>query len=273
MMPSVSLLEINGAALDVNESGEGEPLVLVHGSWADRQAWEFVEGELAKSFRVVSYSRRGHSDSQDGSGVGTRRQDEEDLAALIEERGLAPAHLAANSFGSSTALGLVGRRPELVRSLCAHEPPLLSLIGDDPMLPQMGEQINAVLTQIEGGDKEGAARDFVELALGPGAWQMMRPQDQETMITNAETFLEEQRDPLWASIDLDALASASPPVSLTQGDQSPPFYAAVIAQLAKSLPNAEVMTLQGAGHLPHVTHPDLWVQAVREAAARAQLPA
>jgi pimeloyl-ACP methyl ester carboxylesterase len=63
----VPLLEVNGVRLAVEESGSGEPLVLVHGSWASRQAWALVEDDLAQRFRVVSYDRRGHTDSEDSA--------------------------------------------------------------------------------------------------------------------------------------------------------------------------------------------------------------
>lgn len=109
------LVEVNG----VRDTGHGPPIVLVHGSWDDRHVWALVEDDLAKSFRVVSYDRRGHTDSEESPEPGTRRDDEDDLAALIEALGLAPASLVGNSFGGSITLGLAARRPELVRSVCA----------------------------------------------------------------------------------------------------------------------------------------------------------
>ncbi|MGH7389781.1 MAG: alpha/beta fold hydrolase, partial [Candidatus Rokuibacteriota bacterium] len=52
------------------------------------------------------------------------------------------------------------------------------------------------------------------------------------------------------------------PVLLTSGDQSPPTFAPVIRKLAEALPRAEVVTLAGVGHVPHATHPDLYVETV-----------
>jgi pimeloyl-ACP methyl ester carboxylesterase len=51
--------------------------VLVHESWDDRHVWAFVEDDLVESFRVVSYDRRGHTDSEDSPEPGTRRDDED----------------------------------------------------------------------------------------------------------------------------------------------------------------------------------------------------
>jgi pimeloyl-ACP methyl ester carboxylesterase len=107
--------------------------------------WALIEEDLARRFRVVSYDRRGHAGSGDGAEPGSRRDDEDDLAALIEALGLAPANVVASSFGTSIALGLVARRPELFRSLCGHEPPLLSLAADDPVVAESARQLGRCL--------------------------------------------------------------------------------------------------------------------------------
>ena len=102
---------VNVSRLFYELSGSGDPLVLVHGSWVDHKDWQLVVPSLTKSFRVLTYDRRGHSLSERLLGPGSRREDEEDLAALIEALDLAPARVAAHSFGASIALGLAARRP------------------------------------------------------------------------------------------------------------------------------------------------------------------
>jgi pimeloyl-ACP methyl ester carboxylesterase len=251
----VPLREVNEVRLLVEESGSGDPLVLVHGSWDDRRVWALIEDDLARRFRVVSYDRRGHTGSADSAEPGSRCDDEDDLAAVIEALGLAPAHVVANSFGASIALGLVARQPQLFRTVCAHEPPLVSLVADDQAVEAFGEAVPPVLDLIGRGEPEAAAREFVEIVLGPGAWEMMPEGERATMVANANTFAGEALDPAWADIDLHALSEVSVPVLLTQGDQSPPMFAKVIARLAPAMGSAEVETLPGAGHIPHATHP------------------
>jgi pimeloyl-ACP methyl ester carboxylesterase len=123
----VPLVEVNGLRLNVEESGTGNPVLLVHGSWDERQVWDLIEEDLAQRFRVVTYDRRGHGSSDDSAWPDLRSDDEDDLADLIATLGLAPANVVASSFGASIALGLAARRPDLFRTLCAHEPPLTSL--------------------------------------------------------------------------------------------------------------------------------------------------
>jgi pimeloyl-ACP methyl ester carboxylesterase len=36
----------------------------------------------------------------------------------------------------------------------------------------------------------------------------------------------------------------------------------VVAKLSDALPNVEIVTFPGAGHIPHVTHPDAYVEAI-----------
>src|SRR5918997_814338 len=122
-------MPIGGIELHVAApAGAGDPLVLVHGSWTDHTAFEAVAEPLARSFRVIRYDRRGHSRSQYGPGPAPRRRDEDDLAELLEALGLGPAHLVGTSYGALISLALAVRRPDLVRSVLAHEPPVLGLV-------------------------------------------------------------------------------------------------------------------------------------------------
>jgi pimeloyl-ACP methyl ester carboxylesterase len=102
---------VNGVNLFYESTGSGDPLVLIHGSWEDHNSWRLVVPDLARSFRVMTYDRRGHSLSERPLGQGSRREDEEDLAALMEALDLAPAHVAGNSFDGSIALGLISSLP------------------------------------------------------------------------------------------------------------------------------------------------------------------
>ena len=259
---------VNGAQLYYEISGAGEvPLVLVHGSWVSHRNWDLVLPDLAESFRVLTYDRRGHSESERPAGQGSVREDVADLAGLIEELGFAPAWIAGNSFGASITLRLAGERPDLFRGVIAHEPPLFSLLADDrpvaPMLEEVGKRIGAVVERIVSGDHAGAAEQFVEtVALGPGTWAQLPTDFQQTFIENAPTFLDEANDPEQLAFDLEWISAFPRPVLLTTGDQSPPTFSPVVEKLAAELPSAEVVTFSGAGHIPHATHPDLYAGVI-----------
>ncbi len=273
-MPKITA---NDVELHYEATGRGDPLVLVHGGWSDLHNWQPVASGLARSYLVVAYDRRGHGRSQRAD-QGTRRDQEDDLAALIEGLGDGPAHVVGTSFGASIAIGLAARRPELVRSVIAHEPPLMSVVAGDPeaerLLRDAQASVQSVLSRLARGDIEGGARQFVEeVALGPGAWEQLPEPLRETMIDSAPAFAAEQRDPDWASVDPAATASVERPVLLTQGDQSPPWFSGIVSGLAQLIDGAEVRTYSGAGHAPHVTHPDLYLEEVTGYLGRLREPA
>ena len=263
----MSAARVNGVELYYELNGSGEPLVLVHGSWGDHHNWDPVVSALAESFRVLAYDRRGHSASERPAGQGSVFDDADDLAGLIDELGLGPAHVAGNSFGAVTALRAATRRPEVFRSLIAHEPPLFPLLAGTELEPALGEverRIDAVVGLLEGGDHEGAARLFVEtIAFGPGAWdEQLTPEMREVCIANAPTFLDEVRDPDALQMDLDALAGFDRPALLTSGTESAPFFGPVVDMVAESLPRSQRVTIDGADHVPHISVPGRYVELV-----------
>lgn len=263
----MAMANVHGVRLFYEVNGSGTvPLVLVHGSWDSHHDWDPIVPRLAASLRVVTYDRRGHSASERPTEPGSVREDVADLVGLIEHLGLAPTWVLGNSFGASIALRLARTHPELIRGLIGHEPPLFSLLADDPafapLLEEVRQRIGAVVERIAAGDHAGAAEQFVEtVALGPGRWAQLPHELQQSFIENAPTFLDEARDPEQLGFDLAWLREFSKPVLLTLGDKSPPPFAPVVAKLAKAIPRVEVVTLQGAGHVPHTTHPDAYVEA------------
>lgn len=264
-MPLLRVADLN---LSYQVVGEGDPLVLVHGSWNDHTSWQpAIDADVRSSIRVVTYDRRGHGQSGAGPGQGTRRQDEDDLEALIERLGPAPAHVAGNSFGAAITLGPAARRPELLRTLTVHEPPLVAIVADDPEamteLRPTQASIDTALNHLRAGEHEQDARLFVdEVALGPGGWDQLPAEVRRTFVRNAPTWLDEQSDPDRSTLDLDALSRCTAPVLLSRGSESPTWLSTILDRLATALPRARRQTIEGAGHIPHVTHPQQYVAAL-----------
>lgn len=263
----MSTTAINGVRLYWEQHGEhGAPLVLVHGSWGDHHNWDAVVPALARSFRVFTYDRRGHSQSERPDGQGSIAQDVEDLAAFITTHGLAPAHVAGNSFGAAITVKLAAVRPDLFASMTIHEPPLLGMLGADAVLVGLRQRIAVVLEMLRDGRDEAGAEQFVEtVGLGPGMWAKLPPEMRQTFVINAPTFLDETNEPDSAkTVDLAALSRFQQPALVTQGDQSPPFFALILEKIAPALPHARRHTFRGSGHVPHVTHPADYARLVGE---------
>jgi pimeloyl-ACP methyl ester carboxylesterase len=138
---------------------------------------------------------------------------------------------------------------------------------DDPEVASMLTDVmvltGAVVERIGWGDNAGAAEQFVEtVALGPGMWAQLPEGVRKTMIENAPTFLDEARDPGQIEFNPVWLRGFSKPCLLTKGDHSPPPFAPVVAKLATTVRQAEVVTVPGAGHNPHQSHPDAYVDVI-----------
>lgn len=252
-------LRVNDVDLYYELGGtDGEAVVLVHGSWASHRDWEFVAPEFTKSHRVLTYDRRGHSQSERPTGQGSVREDAEDLTGLIQALDLEPAWVVGNSFGASIALRALAENPGVLRGVVAHEPPLFSLLSEDPnldpALKEIERQLGIVAGYIEAGEHERAARQFVdEVVFGPGAWEQMPAEMREEMSENAPTFLDEINDPDMTSIDMESLKRQRTPVLLTTGGESPPLFAPIVDALAAEIPEVKVHRFEQAGHIPHIT--------------------
>ena len=259
---------INGVDLYWEVLGqEGDPLVFVHGSWGDHYNWNTVVDKLSNNFRVLSYDRRGHSKSERPPGQGSTQEDIDDLIALVEYLDFAPAHIAGNSGGAAIVLETAAKRPDIFKSLIVHEPPLFAVLKNvdeaQPMLEAVGARIKAVVDLIATHEYEQAAKLFVEtIAFGPGAWKGLPEAMKQTFIFNAPTFLDEIHDPSNLEFNIESLSVFRKPALLTNGSESPPFFTMALNRISQGLPQAKRLTFQGAGHVPHLSHPEQYIETV-----------
>jgi len=92
-------------------------------------------GTLASHFTdrpVVTYDPRGvgRSTRTDDQTESTPEQHADDIARVVDALGVGPVDLFASSGGAINSLALVAARPDLVRTLVAHEPPLAAYVPD-----------------------------------------------------------------------------------------------------------------------------------------------
>lgn len=267
----VEFAHVNGVRIAYESVGSGpDQVLLVHGSWGSHHNWDPVVRGLAERFRVTAYDRRGHSDSERPPGQGSFREDVADLSALIEHLGAAPAWVAGNSAGAVITLQLAATRPDVVRGIVVHEPPLFGVLDErSPEAAAYAAVENGPLAEvgrrIAAGHHADAAELFVDaVALGPGCWAQLPEGMRQTFIENAPTYLDEENDPDSRDIDEEALARYGGPVLITSGDQSPPIFQPVLSRLMELLPQAQRAVYRGAGHIPHVTHPEVYVNRTLE---------
>jgi len=124
-------VDVPGARLHYEVRGHG-PLLLVIGSPMAAAEFAPLAQALATDHTVVTYDPRGFADSpvDDPDGPSNPDLRADDVAAILDALGAPSADVFGSSGGAVTGLALVTRHPGRVRTLIAHEPPLLELLPD-----------------------------------------------------------------------------------------------------------------------------------------------
>lgn len=130
--PTTGTLAMPGASLYYEVRGSGPPLLLIPTGNGDAAPYGPMADTLADRFTVISYDRRGFSRSPLRGPVDDARVEADvlDASGLIEHLAGEPAHAFGSSSGAIIALALLERRPDQVRTLVSHEPPLASVLPD-----------------------------------------------------------------------------------------------------------------------------------------------
>jgi len=143
-MATAHTVDAPGAPLSSEVRGSG-PLLLVLGAPMSAAHFAPLADALAGDHTVVTTDPRGIS----GSPVDDPEQDStpdlraDDVAAILDDLGADAADVFGSSGGAVTGLALVARHPSRVRTLVAHEPPLLTLLPDAAEQLAMTDEIVA----------------------------------------------------------------------------------------------------------------------------------
>ena len=110
----------DGTVIGAWRSGNGPPMVLVHGSADDHTAWDLVAPRLAMRFEVYAVDRRGRGGSPWSGPVYTIEQEFDDIAAVVDSTGT-PTWLFGHGYGADVAIGAALRTRNLA-GLILYEP-------------------------------------------------------------------------------------------------------------------------------------------------------
>ncbi|MFG1796097.1 alpha/beta fold hydrolase [Nocardia sp. NPDC049149] len=100
-----------------DETGDGEPVLLLHGGFVDSRSFEPAVAGLAEHFRVYRMDRRGHGRTPDVAGPMSYDLMAQDTIAFLDTVVGGAAHLVGYSDGAIVAMLVALRRPDLVRKL------------------------------------------------------------------------------------------------------------------------------------------------------------
>src|SRR5437773_6431360 len=134
----------DGTRIAYETAGQGDWLVLVWGALGVRSSpfAKAMRDELAKSFRVIDYDRRGRGESGDTKPYAVARE-VEDLRAVCEAAGGSP-YVWATSSGAALALEAAASGVPM-RMLAAHEPPYMVGNPKDAPDPDYEQKLNDLI--------------------------------------------------------------------------------------------------------------------------------
>jgi pimeloyl-ACP methyl ester carboxylesterase len=248
----------DGTTIAYWRSGEGPPLVLVHGTTADHSRWTPVMTAFERRFTVCAIDRRGRGGSGDPDDYAIGREFE-DVAAVVDSLG-EPAFLLGHSYGALCALeaALLSRN---VRKLVLYEPPM-DVSGEGINPPGIVDRLEAML---EAGERDGVVATMMREVAGapPEVVEYMRSFPAwQARVAAAHTIPRELRAPEAYRFDPERFRDLEVPTLLLIGGDSPATFEEAERAVAQALPSSRMLVLPGQGHVAMDTAPDLFTSEV-----------
>ena len=240
----------DGVSIACEVSGEGTPVVLVHGAGSARWSFGLVRPQLESRFTVVAIDRRGRGDSSDGEGYGLEREFE-DVAAVVRDAGEG-ALLVGHSYGGLIAAGAAQLLDGLPR-LVLYEPPMGGVLAGDELIARWERLIRE-------GERDLMVREYFREVAGYAEDEiaeltLLRVWERRREIS--PTVPRELRAELAFRLDRAALGQLTTPTLMLLGRESPDWARRSTDAYSEALPHAEVRILEGHGHNATTSGPEL----------------
>ncbi len=112
-------VEVNGMQMYYEVSGDGDPLVVLHGAYMNIPSMGGIVGKLAETHKVYALEFQGHGRTTDIDRPITYPNLADDVAAFMDAVGIEKADVFGYSMGAAAGLQLAIRHPEKVNKLAA----------------------------------------------------------------------------------------------------------------------------------------------------------
>jgi pimeloyl-ACP methyl ester carboxylesterase len=246
----------------VREAGVGPALVCLHSNASTSGQWRGLMDELAGNYRVLAPDSYGSGKTAEWpSDREIRLQDEVDLLEPVFARAGPSFTLVGHSYGAAIALLAALRRPGRVRALALYEPTLFSVVDAQQAPPNGADGIrNAVAAAgaaLDRGDRNHAARCFIDFWMGSGSWDATPSQRKPPIAASVVNVRRWAHALFTEPTPAEAFAALDIPVLYMVGDDSPEPARAVARVLIPVLERVEVVRFPGLGHMAPVTHPEV----------------
>lgn len=272
--PDSRFVELDGITVHYKIMGDGEPVfVLLHGFGASLYSWHAVMEPLSRYGTVIAYDRVAFGLTErpiewDGQNPYSSQASVDLLLDLLDHFNIQKAILIGNSAGGTVSMQLYLQHSERVQSLVLVDPAVyaggggpswLRILGKTPQMEHLGPLF------VRSIQKSGL--DLIEKA-----WYDPSKITQATWDGYTKPLQADNWDlALWnftmASQPSDLserLSEFTLPVLVITGDTDRIVPTGNSIRLAEELPNAKLVVIPQAGHVPHEEQPGLFMQAVDE---------
>jgi pimeloyl-ACP methyl ester carboxylesterase len=241
-------VEVNGMQMYYEVSGQGDPLIVLHGAYMNIPSMGAIIPKLAETHRVYALEFQGHGRTTDIDRPITYPNLADDVAAFMDAVGLEKADVFGYSMGAIAGLQLAIRHPEKVNKLAAASV-AYDLEGWQPefkaVIPQMTVEMIVSMP---------FAEDYRKLAPNPDGFPAL-----------AEKLIALEHEPMAWEQDVKALKT---PVLIITGDAdvNTPEHAVAMFRLlggggmgdmGKPLPASRLAVMPATSHTAVITQPDL----------------
>ena len=244
--------QVNGQRLYYEDTGgSGPAIVFSHGLLMDQSMFLAQVAQLQDRYRCISWDQRGHGRTAgDALAPFTYYDSADDLAALLEHLNLDQAVLTGMSQGGFLSLRCALRHRRIVRSLILID---TQAGREDPAkLPGYRDMMETWTTQ---GLPAVIAGTIEQIILGPNCpdaaawkakWRAWKPANvRQCFYTLAQR--DDIRPELW---------QITVPTLVIHGELDAAIALDRGKEVARELPDSQMVVIQGGSHACNMTHPD-----------------
>ena len=250
--------------VDVAE-GSGDAVLLIHGGFGDRRMWDAQFPELLPGARLVRMDLRGFGASTFPTAAYSAT---DDVLAVLDAFDIKKAHIVGNSMGGGLAIDFALAHPERVASIVVEASGPNGFPVDEQLRAKFKPDIDAVVAVFRAAAAEGNARGAElwkqqPMVVVAHADAKVAPLLHRMIDDNQRIFAMQ----FWPDDDKRAvgrLAELHVPTLFVVGDRDVALVRAAAQFGSEGIAGAQLITMPGTDHLPHMEEPEGFNNAVRE---------
>jgi pimeloyl-ACP methyl ester carboxylesterase len=253
------IIECNSGTIDIEDAGDGVPVLCVHGSFSSAAAWRPLQKKLCPPYRVIAPNLWGCGGSSDWpSEVAPTIHLQAELVNEVMDYVGEPVHIVGHSHGGIVALASALTWPIKVRSMTLLDPlpaNVLKAANETKAYAQLRQFYDDYVHAFEDGDKLAGAR-VVDYWTGNGTFDSL-PDKFKEHIVNTTTLNLKDWQANWAyAPDASELLALSIQTLIVWGAAGNPLASSVARSLEGLMRAVSYVELTGASHMMIASHPE-----------------